>query len=91
MGNPLPLPHKGHAKTEPAELYEVTNWVMQALRRERATGTGEFLTPVMKDFRGVNFIADAFIADDIPDDDLRMSLILRLHSGQEYRISIEEK
>lgn len=91
MSRPLPLPHQPHAKTDFAELFEVTRWVRVALEHERRTGVGEFLTPVMRDFRGVSGVVDSFTMDDIPDDPLRMSLILRLHSGQEYRISIEER
>lgn len=91
MSRPLPLPHKAHGKTDFAELYEVARWIRVALEHERQTGIGEFLTPVMLDFRGVAGVVDSFTMDDIPDDPLRISLILRLHSGQEYRLSIEER
>lgn len=86
-----PLPHQEHAKKDPASILEVGRWVYRALEQERRTGIGEFLNNVTRDFRGVSFVTDSFVVDDIPDDPLRMSLILQLHSGQQFRISIEEK
>lgn len=80
-----------HAKQDPAALFEVAYWVLSALRQELATGIGEYLTPATYDFRGIRGLNDSFVMDDIPDDPLRASLILVLHSGQHFRISIEEK
>jgi len=88
---PKPMVHVPRAKREAAQLAEVAHWVERAMEHERRTGVGEFLTPVKLDFRGVKKVADTTVAIDIPNDPHRVGLILTLHSGQEYRISIEEK
>lgn len=90
MSNPYPLPHTDHAKKAPASILQVARWVWRALESERRTGVGEFLSPAARDFRGVKGISDSFTMNDIPDDPLRSSLILVLHSGQRFRVSIEE-
>lgn len=89
-GQPRPLPHEPHAKKEPARLFEVAQWVHRSLAHELLTGIGGFLNNYTRDFRGIAGIADSFTIDDIPDDPLRCGLVLKLHSGQQYRITIEE-
>lgn len=91
MHVPRPMNHAPHGKKEPASLCEVARWVLRALDHERRTGIGEFLTPTTRDFRGVRWVSDSFTMLDIPDDPHRAGLIIMLHSGQEFRISIEEK
>jgi hypothetical protein len=89
LNKPYPLPHSPSAKQDAASLLEVGRWIFRALKRERFADP--FLTAAVKDARGIGSVIDSTTLNDIPDDTLRVGIIVTLYSGQTYRVSIEEK
>lgn len=79
-----------YGKRDPASLFEVGYWVYRGLCHEVATGIGEFLHDTRaRDFRGVAQVMPEDTA--LIDDPLMIAIVVKLHSGQEFRVIIEEK